>query len=106
MQNRLKLGFFIQPVHPPTRAYGDVLREDREAVVLADRLGYCEAFIGEHISDLAETITDPSTKQFMDDFRRVAIPADAIARAIAFAVEQPDDVDVSELIVRPTASGF
>jgi NADP-dependent 3-hydroxy acid dehydrogenase YdfG len=57
-------------------------------------------------SDLAATITDPSTKDFMDDFRRVSIPPDAIARAIAFAVEQPDDVDVSELIVRPTASAF
>jgi NADP-dependent 3-hydroxy acid dehydrogenase YdfG len=32
------------------------------------------------------------------------IPADAIARAIAFAIEQPDDVDVSEIIARPTAS--
>jgi hypothetical protein len=39
MQNPLKLGFFIQPVHPPSRPYADVLREDREAVVLADRLG-------------------------------------------------------------------
>jgi NADP-dependent 3-hydroxy acid dehydrogenase YdfG len=57
-------------------------------------------------SDLAATITDPSTKDFMDDFRRVSIPPDAIAHAIAFAVEQPDDVDVSELIVRPTASAF
>lgn len=57
MQNSLKLGFFIQPVHPPSRFYGDVLREDREAVVLADRLGYREAFIGEHLVDSAETIT-------------------------------------------------
>jgi len=53
----LKLGFFIQPVHPPSRPYADVLREDREAVVLADQLGYCEAFIGEHLADSAETIT-------------------------------------------------
>ncbi len=53
----LKLGFFIQPVHPPSRSYPDVLREDREAVVLADRLGYREAFIGEHLMDSAETIT-------------------------------------------------
>jgi len=52
-----KLGFFIQPVHPPHRIYADVLREDREAVVLADRLGYREAFIGEHLVDAAETIT-------------------------------------------------
>ena len=57
MQDPLKLGFFLQPVHPPTRRYADVLREDREAVVLADRLGYREAFIGEHLVDAAETIT-------------------------------------------------
>jgi alkanesulfonate monooxygenase SsuD/methylene tetrahydromethanopterin reductase-like flavin-dependent oxidoreductase (luciferase family) len=57
MPDPLKLGFFIQPVHPPSRSYADVLREDREAVVLADRLGYREAFIGEHLVDSAETIT-------------------------------------------------
>jgi len=57
MQDALKLGFFIQPVHPPARRYAEVLREDREAVVLADRLGYREAFIGEHLVDSAETIT-------------------------------------------------
>lgn len=57
MQDNLKLGFFIQPVHPPARVYAEVLREDREAVVLADRLGYREAFIGEHLVDAAETIT-------------------------------------------------
>ena len=53
----MNLGFFIQPVHPPSRVYADVLREDREAVMLADRLGYREAFIGEHLVDSAETIT-------------------------------------------------
>jgi NADP-dependent 3-hydroxy acid dehydrogenase YdfG len=42
----------------------------------------------------------------MREFRKVAIPASAIARAVAYAVEQPADVDVSELIVRPTASPF
>src|SRR5687768_5767917 len=53
----MQLGFFIQPVHPPSRSYADLLREDREAVALADRLGYREAFIGEHLVDAAETIT-------------------------------------------------
>ena len=57
MHEALKLGFFIQPVHPPSRPYAEVLREDREAVMLADRLGYREAFIGEHLLDRAETIT-------------------------------------------------
>ena len=57
----MKLGFFIQPVHRPNRPYADTLREDREAVILADRLGYCEAFIGEHLVDIAETITSSLT---------------------------------------------
>lgn len=59
----LELGLFIQPVHPPKRVYGDVLREDREAVMLADRLGFREAFIGEHLADSAETI--PSSLAFI-----------------------------------------
>jgi NADP-dependent 3-hydroxy acid dehydrogenase YdfG len=42
----------------------------------------------------------------MREFRKISIPSMAIARAIAYAIEQPDDVDVSELIVRPTASPF
>lgn len=57
-------------------------------------------------SELAETITDPGTVQYMKEFRQVAIPASAIARTILFAIEQPDDVDVSEIIVRPTASAY
>jgi NADP-dependent 3-hydroxy acid dehydrogenase YdfG len=55
-------------------------------------------------SDLASSITDPFAKERMEVFRKVAIPADAIAKAIEYAVEQPVDVDVSEIVVRPTAS--
>ncbi|WP_417780262.1 SDR family oxidoreductase [Stutzerimonas xanthomarina] len=57
-------------------------------------------------SELAESISDEAARVAMNDFRRIAIPAEAIARAIAYAVEQPDDVDVSELVVRPTASPY
>ena len=39
----------------------------------------------------------------MDEYRSIAIPAAAIARAIAFAIEQPDEVDVNEILLRPTA---
>src|SRR5579872_6515930 len=45
------------PLHPPTRDYTAVLKEDREAIVLADRLGYVEAFVGEHVTDTAEPVT-------------------------------------------------
>jgi alkanesulfonate monooxygenase SsuD/methylene tetrahydromethanopterin reductase-like flavin-dependent oxidoreductase (luciferase family) len=53
----MKLGMFMMPLHPPGRSYPETLREDREAVLLADRLGYEEAFIGEHVTDRAETVT-------------------------------------------------
>jgi len=33
------------------------------------------------------------------------MPPDAVARAIAFAIEQPDNIDVGEIIIRPTAQG-
>lgn len=55
-------------------------------------------------SELAESISDERGRAEMREFRRVAIGPDAIARAIAYAIEQPADVDVSEIIVRPTAS--
>jgi NADP-dependent 3-hydroxy acid dehydrogenase YdfG len=55
-------------------------------------------------SELADWISDDAAREAMRSFRAVAIPADAIAGAIAYAVSQPDSVDVSEIIVRPTAS--
>ncbi|QMV74615.1 SDR family oxidoreductase [Comamonas piscis] len=55
-------------------------------------------------SELAETITDAAGREEMKAFRKVAISASAIARAIHFAISQPADVDTSEIIMRPTAS--
>mgnify|MGYP000045829311 CR=1 FL=1 len=57
-------------------------------------------------SELADSITDAGAAEGMKEFRRIAIGADAIARAIAFAIEQPASVDVNEIIVRPTASPY
>jgi alkanesulfonate monooxygenase SsuD/methylene tetrahydromethanopterin reductase-like flavin-dependent oxidoreductase (luciferase family) len=53
----MKLGMFMMPIHPPGRDISETLREDREAVLLADRLGYSEAYVGEHVTDAAENIT-------------------------------------------------
>jgi hypothetical protein len=50
----MRLGYFAQPVHPPAKDYRQVLKEDRTAILLAEELGYVEAFIGEHITDWAE----------------------------------------------------
>ncbi|HWE99884.1 MAG TPA: LLM class flavin-dependent oxidoreductase [Caulobacteraceae bacterium] len=57
----MKLGLFTQPLHALGRPLATVLREDREFIILADKLGYEEAFIGEHVTDAAEVITDSMT---------------------------------------------
>jgi NADP-dependent 3-hydroxy acid dehydrogenase YdfG len=55
-------------------------------------------------SELADTITDPTAAAAMVTYREIALPPESIARAIAYAIEQPDNVDVNEIIIRPTAS--
>jgi len=55
-------------------------------------------------SELADTISDEKGRDEMKEFRKVAISASAIARAIDFAISQPEDVDTSEIVIRPTAS--
>lgn len=55
-------------------------------------------------SELAHTITHDATAKFIEEYRKTIIPADAIARAVAFAIEQPNGVDVNEIVVRPTAA--
>lgn len=55
-------------------------------------------------SELAETITDVGAREFMKDYRRVSIPASAIAQSILYAISQPAEVDVNEIVVRPTAT--
>ncbi|MER7048358.1 SDR family oxidoreductase [Streptomyces jumonjinensis] len=55
-------------------------------------------------SELADTISDPAAREAMRTYRAVALPASAIADAIAYAVSQPPQVDVNEIVVRPAAS--
>lgn len=59
---------------------------------------------GTTTSELADHITDADAAEAMRSFRAITIEPDAIARAIAFALLQPQDVDVSEIVVRPTRS--
>ena len=54
-------------------------------------------------TELAETISNADLKKRVQAFQGIAIPPLAIAQAIAFAIEQPADVDVNEIVVRPTA---
>ncbi len=57
-------------------------------------------------TELASSMTNPEIRaQTLASMARMAIPPAAIARAIAFAIDQPADVDVGEIVVRPTAQG-
>ncbi|MFI1015777.1 SDR family oxidoreductase [Streptomyces sp. NPDC020965] len=55
-------------------------------------------------SELADRISDPEAREAMRRYRAVALPASAIADAIAYAVSRPPQVDVNEIVVRPAAS--
>lgn len=82
------------------RAISDGLRQESENLrVTVISPGVVE-------SELADHITDESAKEAMETFRRIALPADAIAQAITWAIAQPDGVDVSEMIVRHTQSPY
>src|SRR4051812_21650933 len=54
----MRLGYFAMPLHPLHRDPAQTLQEDREAVILADRLGFHDAFVGEHLTDRAENVTN------------------------------------------------
>lgn len=56
-------------------------------------------------SELADSISDEHARAAMREYRRIALPAQAIAEAILYAVSQPEGVDVNELVVRPAKSG-
>ena len=53
-------------------------------------------------TELGSDITDDASKGFLQELRKTALTSDAIARAVLYAVSQPDDVDVNEVIVRPS----
>lgn len=82
------------------RAISDGLRQE------TDKIRVTVVCPGVTESELADSISDETARDEMKSFRRVAIPADAIARSVAYAIDQPAEVDVSEIVVRPTASPF
>ncbi|MBN8952277.1 MULTISPECIES: SDR family oxidoreductase [unclassified Rhizobium] len=80
------------------RAISDGLRQEHKTLrVTCIHPGVVE-------SELAHTITDPVAVEAMKTYRAIALKPDAIARAVRFAIEQPGDVDVNEIVVRPTAN--
>ncbi|MFD4545067.1 SDR family oxidoreductase [Streptomyces sp. NPDC058466] len=56
-------------------------------------------------SELTDGISDGDVRQAVREQMAIAMPATAIGEAIAYAIGQPPEVDVNEIVVRPTAQG-
>ncbi|MCH5552048.1 SDR family oxidoreductase [Pseudomonas syringae pv. syringae] len=82
------------------RAISDGLRQE------TDKIRVTVVCPGVVESELADSISDETARDAMKAFRKVALEPDAIARALVYAIEQPDGVDVSEIVVRPTGSTY
>ncbi len=54
----MRLGYFTMPLHPMGRNCTETLQEDREAIILADKLGFYDAFVGEHLTEQTENVTN------------------------------------------------
>ena len=80
------------------RAISDGLRQEN------DRLRVTCVYPGVVESELANTITDATAAEAMALYRQIALKPEAIAAAIGHVIDQPDDVDTSEIVIRPTAS--
>ncbi|MGR2739269.1 SDR family oxidoreductase [Billgrantia sp. Q4P2] len=80
------------------RAISDGLRQEN------DKLRVTCVYPGVVESELADTITDPGAAEAMKSFREIALKPEAIAAAIGHVIAQPEEVDTSEIVVRPTAS--
>lgn len=57
-------------------------------------------------TELGADITDETSQGFLKELRKTALSSEAIASAVLYAVSQPDDVDVNEIIIRSTASAY
>jgi NADP-dependent 3-hydroxy acid dehydrogenase YdfG len=57
-------------------------------------------------TELPESSSDEATRQHLRELYKIAIPVESIARAIAYAIEQPAEVEIDEIVIRPTAQEF
>ncbi len=95
-------GFVVQPTAAVYAATKFAVRAMSEGLRKESGKVRCTCvYPGVVTSELAETISDPTARARMAGYRKTAIEPDAIGRAILYAIEQPDDVDVNELVVRP-----
>ncbi len=94
-------------VYSATKAAVRVLSEGLRQEVKPYNIRTTVISPGAVATELPDSITEPDISQGMHRFyAEVAIPADSFARAVVFAMSQPEDVDVNEILYRPTRQEF
>ena len=83
------------------RAISDGLRLE-----VGPKIRVCSIAPGSVDSELKYNTTGTAQKMVLDLYEKTALPAETIARAIAYAIEQSADVDINEIVIRPTAQEF
>lgn len=57
-------------------------------------------------TELPESSSEDATRQYLRELYKIAIPVESIAHAIAYAIEQPAEVEIDEIVIRPSAQEF
>lgn len=90
-------------VYAATKHAVRVISEALRQEVTADGIRVTLISPGATQSELFDGITDPASQERLAGAAEIALPADSVARAIAYAMNEPDAVDINEILIRPQA---
>jgi NADP-dependent 3-hydroxy acid dehydrogenase YdfG len=93
-------------VYSATKAAVRVLTEGLRMELHSQNIRCTMISPGAVATELPESSSEEATRKDLREFYKMAIPPDSIARAIAYAIRQPAEVEIDEVVIRPTAQDF
>jgi NADP-dependent 3-hydroxy acid dehydrogenase YdfG len=93
-------------VYCATKSAGRALTEGLRMELHSQNIRCTMISPGAVATELPESSSEEATRKNLREFYKIALPASSIARAIAYAIEQPADVEIDEVVVRPTVQDF
>jgi NADP-dependent 3-hydroxy acid dehydrogenase YdfG len=93
-------------VYSATKFAVRVITEGLRMELKADNIRCTVISPGAVTTELPESSSEEAVRRNLREFYKIAIPADSIARSIAYAIEQPREVEIDEIVIRPTAQDF
>src|ERR1700755_187923 len=93
-------------VYCATKSAGRALTEGLRMELHSQNIRCTIISPGAVATELPESSSEEGTRKNLREFYKIAVPADSVARAIAYAIEQPAEVDVNEIVIRPIKQDF